>query len=412
MAVSIDRVEREFILVSAAQAKIEARLRASGRSLKCLVSAAGDESVSFSTASIPPHFAPRELVSVCFDFRGQAVAFDAPVIKSTSNGLVLGLPESMYRSLSRRWARVRPPKDLTVDFLLADSNLRLDCPESDEWVDVELPELREGLDSRDLASLVDSFKAKAQSMASEGRVIMYKDKGPSDVAEEMAARMGRILYVPSTLGALPLTDPYSSGRIVTRGMAEDFEASAIPSSSTTQASGSQLSLYLRGRAVKGLCSALWCPVVYYRYTVGMVLMSNGASRSSSLDFGAVDLAWEFSRILAWFLKRHGYFASSNSESEITRSAPHRGGIVDASPSGLLAELPVGGPSIDQGAVIRLRLGLKDRGLVCSGKIARRYNEGGLSFCGIAFMDLSTQDRAFLSRELYGDAEDEQTEKGV
>ena len=412
MAVSIDRVEREFILVSAAQAKIEARLRAAGRSLKCLVSAAGDESVSFSTASVPPHFAPRELVSVCFDFRGQAVAFDAPVIKSTSNGLVLGLPESMYRSLSRRWTRVRPPKDLTVDFLLADSNLRLDCPESDEWVDVELPELREGLDSRDLAALVDSFKAKAQSMASEGRVVMYKDKGPSDVAEEMAARMGRILYVPSTLGALPFTDPYSSGRIVTRGMAEDYEASAIPSSSPTEASDSRLSLYLRGRAVKGLCSALWCPVVYYKYTVGMVLMSNDASRSSPLDLGAVDLAWEFSRVLAWFLKRHGYFASSNSESEIARSAPHRGGIVDASPSGLLAELPVGGPSIDQGAVIHLRLGLRGRGIVCSGKIARRYNEGGMSFCGIAFIDLSTQDRAFLSRELYGDAEDERTEEGV
>ena len=346
MAVRIDRVEREFILVSAAQAKTEARLRAAGRSLKCLVSAAGDESISFSTASAPPRFAPRELVSVCFDFRGQAVAFDAPVIKSTSNGLVLGLPEAMYRSLSRRWARVSPPKDLTVDFILADSQLRLDCPESGEWVDVELPELREGLDSRDLASLVDSFKAKAQSMASEGRVVMYKDKGPSDVAEEMAARMGRVLYAPSALGPLPLTDPYSAGRIVTRAMAEEYETSAIAASSMTGASGSQLSSYLRGRAVKGLGSALWCPVIYYRYTVGMVLMSNGADRPLSLDFGAVDLAWEFSRILAWFLKRHGYFASSNAQA--ANSVPHRGGIVDASPSGLLAELPVGGPSIEQG----------------------------------------------------------------
>lgn len=410
MAVHIDRVEREFILVSAAQAKTEARLRAAGRSVKCIVAAAADESVSFSTSGPPPHFAPRELVSVCFDFRGQAVAFDAPVIKSTSKGLVLGFPESMYRSLSRRWSRVRPPKDLTVDFLLAESSLHLDCPESEEWVDVELPELREGLDSRDLASLVESFRSKAQSMASEGRVIMYKDKGPSDVAEEMAARMGKILYAPSALGPLPLTDPYSSGRIVTRAMAEEYETSAVAASAETQAPVSQLSSYLRVRALKGLCSALWCPVIYYRYTVGMVLMSNGADRPYSLDFGAVDLAWEFSRILAWFLKRHGYFASP--KSEVSSSAPHRGGIIDASPSGLLAELPVGGPPMEQGSVIRLRLGLNDRGIVCSGKVARRYNEGGMSFCGIAFVDLSAEDRAFLSRELYGEAEDEQEEKGV
>jgi hypothetical protein len=410
VAVSINRVEREFILVSAAQAKSEARLRASGRSLKCLVSSAGDGSISFSTATVPPHFALRELVSVCFDFRGQAIAFDAPVIKATSNGLVLGLPESMYRSLSRRCARVCPPKGLTVDFLLADSSLRLNCPESEEWVEVELPELQEGLDSRDLVSLVDSFKAKAKSMASEGRVVMYKDKGPSDVAEKMAARMGKVLYVPSAFEALPLTDPYSGGRIVTRDMAGEYEASAVATSSPTLTTGSQLSSYLRGRAIKGFSSALWCPVVYYRYTIGMVLMSNGADRPFSLDFSAVDLAWEFSRILAWFLKRYGYFASS--DSEVATSTLHRGGIVDASPSGLLAELPVGSLSIEQGTVIRLRLGLKDRSLVCSGKIARRYNEGGISFCGIAFMDLSAQDRAFLSRELYGEAEDEQAERGV
>jgi hypothetical protein len=239
---------------------------------------------------------------------------------------------------------------------------------------------------------------------------MYKDKGPSDVAEEMAARMGRVLYVPSALGALPLTDPYPVGRIVTRDMAEEYEASATAASSLMRTPGSQLSAYLRNRAAKGQGSALWCPVVYYRYTVGMVLMSNGADRPFSLDFGAVDLAWEFSRILAWFLKRHGYFASS--DSEVATSMPYRGGIIDASPSGLLAELPVGGPTVEQGTVIRLRLGLRDRGIVCSGKVARRFNEGGMSFCGIAFMDLSAQDRAFLSRELYGEAADEQAEKGV
>jgi hypothetical protein len=401
VAVRIDRVEREFILASAAQSKTQARLRAAGRSLKCRVAEAGDESVCFSTTGALPHFAPRELVSVCFDFRGQAVAFDAPVLKSTSSGLVLGLPESMYRSLSRRWARVRPPKDLTVDFLLPESSLSLDCPESEEWADVELPDLREGLDSRDLASLVDSFKAKARAMASEGKVIMYKDREPADIAEEIAARTGRVLYVPSTLGPLPFTDPYSSGRIVTREMAADYEGAAAA------ASGSQLSAYLRGRAVGGLGSALWCPVVYYRYTVGMVLMANGADRRGALDFSAVDLAWEFSRILAWFLRRHGYFARSATSS--TSNAPHRGGLVDASPSGLLAELPLGGPAIEAGSTINLRLGLKDRGIVCTGKVARRYNEGGMSFCGIAFMDLSAQDQAFLSRELYGEAEDDSPE---
>jgi hypothetical protein len=394
VAVRIDRVEREFILVTAAESKTEARLRAAGRSLKCRVVAAEGGKIGFETGGTTASFAPREKVSVCFDFRGQAVAFDAPVIKTASGLLELGIPESMYRSLSRRWARVNKPKNLSVDFLLQDAELNLDCPESEEWVDVELPELRAGLDSSNLSALVESFKAKASLIASEGRVIMYKDRGPSDIAEEMAARIGRILYVPTTLGALPQSDPYPAGRIITRAMAEEFEG---PSAA---AQGSKLSAYLHARAAEGLSSGLWCPVVYYRYAVGVVHIANGRDRPRALDFDSVDLAWEFSRILAWFLKRHGYFAQS-----ATGSAPKKGSVIDASPSGLLAALPVGGPKIEQGSVIRLRLCLKDKSIVCTGKVARRYNEGGMSFCGIAFMDLTAQDMAALSIGLYGEEEE-------
>jgi hypothetical protein len=395
VAVRIDRVEREFILSTAAEAKTKVRLRAEGRSLKSRVAEFDARGVGFAIEGVGASFQPREQVSVSFDFRGQAVAFDAPVMQSSKGLLFLELPEAMYRSLARRWTRVRKPKNLSVDFILPEAELSLDCPVSDEWVEVELPELRAGLDSRSLVALVDSFKEKARTIASEGRVVMYKDRGPADIAEEMATRIGRILYVPSTSGSLPLADPYPGGRIVTREMAEDFEGPVA------LAQGSKLSAYLAERAVGGLHSGLWCPIVYYHYAVGIVHVANGPDHPRALDFGAVDLAWEFSRILAWFLKRHGYFAEA-----VGGKASKRGSIVDASPAGILAVLPAGGPRIDQGSVIRLRLGLKDKGIVCSGKVARRYDEGDLRFCGIAFMDLSAQDRALLSLDLYGEEEDE------
>lgn len=394
MAVRIDRIEKEFILSSAADSRTEARLRTAGKSMKCRLSAISGAGVGFTTTGAALSFAPRELVSVSFDFRGQAVVFEAPVLKSASGTVELGFPSAMYRSLSRRWPRVSAPRDLTVEFLLPDEQLTLDCPESETWSDVDLPELREGLDSHSLGALVDSFKAKASEIASEGRVIMYKGKGPADIAEAMAARFGRALYVPSTLEALPLVDPYPSGRIITREMAEDYEG---PSAT---AQGSRLSAYLRGRAAVGLNSGLWCPVVYYRYAVGLVFMANGPERKRALDYRAVDLAWEFSRILAWFLKRHEYFADSSAG-----ASPRRGNIIDASPAGLLAAVPSDGPRIEQGSVLRQRIVLKGKSIVCFGRVARRYEEGGMSFCGIAFMDLSTRDMATLSRHLYGEDED-------
>ena len=397
MAVRIDRVEREFILKTAAEAKSPARLRAAGRSVRATVVALEGSRVGFAMEG--GSFAPRERVSVCFDFRGQAVAFEAPVLKCSNSGLELGLPDFMYRSLSRRWPRVAAPKELSVEFLLPDVQLVLDCPESESWADVELPELREGLDSRSLAGLVESFKSKASEIASEGRVVMYKDRGPADIAEEMASRLGRVLYAPSTLGPLPQSDPYPTGRIVTREMAQDFEGIAAA------AQGSRLASFLQSRAVEGCVSCLWCPVVYFSYTVGIVYMANDKGRAAALDYRSVDLAWEFSRILAWFLKRHGYFASSDRE-----AGPRRAGIIDASPSGILAALPGSAPVLDQDSILRVKLGLsKGRTIVCSGKVARKYREGDTNYCGIAFVGLSAQDMAAISLSLYG--EDEQYASG-
>ncbi len=161
MAVRIDRIEKEFILGSAAESKTMAKLRGDGKSLKCRLASFSPGSITFALSGDDLPFALREVVSVTFDFRGQPVAFESRVIKSSSGSVELTLPDAMYRSLSRRWPRVSSPKDLTVDFILPDAELTLDCPESDTWSDVELPELREGLDSKNLGSLVDSFKDKA-----------------------------------------------------------------------------------------------------------------------------------------------------------------------------------------------------------------------------------------------------------
>ncbi len=390
MAVRIERVEREFILGTAAESKIEIRIQAPGNLIKSRILSIEGGRLVLALPASAPKFHPRSRISVFFDFRGQGVAFESSVVSSSEGSLTISFPEHMYRSLSRRWPRVAAPKDLVVEFLLPDAQLKLDCPESDEWTEVELPELREGLDSESLAGLVESFKEKASAMSSEGRVVMYKDKGPQDAAEEAAAKFGRVLYAPSTLGSLPIGDPYPSGRIVTLAMASDLEGPAAA------AMGSRLSTRLKELAAEGISSILWCPILYYRYVVGMVIMSRS---SGALDLGAVDLAWEFARVLAYFLKRHGYFADSGKGEAATA-----GSVVDASPSGLLVAVPRRGPNFMPGSGLRLRLTIKNKSLVCTAKVARRYEESGMRFYGIAFSDISAADMSFISAGLYGDEE--------
>ncbi|HRY55554.1 MAG TPA: PilZ domain-containing protein [Spirochaetia bacterium] len=387
MAVRIEMVEREFILGSAAETGLPARLQASGRTLSCRLMKVAKEGILLATAAGPAGFHPREKVSVFFDFRGQTVVFDSRVLKSGPSTVELDPPEAMYRSLQRRWPRVPNPRGISVDLMLPGAGLELDCPESREWVEVERPEAYPGLDTESLAKLVDSFKALASAIADEGRVVMYKGRGPADYAEEMAARLGKALFLPSLSGPLPEEDPYEPKRLVTRELAEDYEG---PSAS---AADSLLASCLAEKAAEGQRSLLWCPVSYYRYTVGMVMLCSG---SRELGYEALDLAWDFSRLLAWFLKRHRYFAAMEEARSKGASA-----VVDASPAGLLVRLPAEGPGAKIGTTLKLALSHGGKNLVCDARIARCYDEGHARYYGIAFRELPLEESSALAAELYG-----------
>jgi hypothetical protein len=404
MAVRIDRVEREFILGVASEAKLEARVQAPGASLSCRLDGADRHRLRLrpSRGRIP--FIPRrERVSVYFDFRGQGMAFESPVLGSVEGSIDLELPEAMYRDLSRRWPRVKEPKNLQAQFLIPGDELRLECPESDEWGEIRPPEAGDGLEHGDFPSLVESFKVRSRSLASEGRVVLYREKFPADLAERYASRLGRVLFVPSTLSGLPIADPYPEGRLVTRNMVEDIEG---PSSWT---GSGRFDLYLARRAKEGLNSAIWCPVLYCRYTVGMVLVSNGPDRPRALDLDSVDLSWAFARNLAWFLRRHGYFAATRSGEAPSGDAlgaeapavPAR--VIDASPSGILAALPQRGPRVKPGFSLGLRLRLGDEDLLCEARVARGFEDSESRFYGLTLGGLPAAHVASMTRGLYGDA---------
>ncbi len=390
MAVKIDVVEREFILGSAVEKGIPARLQAAGRTADCRLAEVGKESVRLALEGEPPVLHPRERVSVYFDFRGQGVFFESRVRRAGAEGPELDLPDSMFRSLQRHWPRVRSPRGISVELLLPDAGFELPCPESREWSEVEKPEIGPGLDAASLEHLVSSFKESAQAVADEGHVVMYKGREPADRAEEVAARIGRVLFLPTLPGPIPAEEPFPGSGIVTRDQAQDLEGYELP------LERSRLGRCLASKAEAGIGSALWCPVSYYRYTVGMVMLSIGSGHSLGRE--ALDLARDFSRMLAWFLKRHGYFASI--EDARKRGA---GDIVDASPSGLLVRMPADGAGIKEGSTFSLALFHGGRNVVCDVRVARSYDEGKARFYGLAFRGLPESETASLADELYGAA---------
>ena len=51
---------------------------------------------------------------------------------------------------------------------------------------------------------------------------MFKERHPETLEERLIVRTGKIFYLPTVAGGLPLVDPYVSPRIVTRDIFADF----------------------------------------------------------------------------------------------------------------------------------------------------------------------------------------------
>jgi hypothetical protein len=391
VAVRIEKVERDFMLAAAVEAGIPVLLRLEGNAFRCLLTGRAKDRIFLA----PPEgaeirLAPRESVSIHFDFRGQGVAFMARYLGMADEGLILETPDFMYRSLSRRWPRVPAPPGFDVGFIVPDSELDLDYPETRNKRDVELPELTHDLDYRDLPSLIESFKARARLIASEGKITMFKERGPGDIAEELCASFGLVLFIPSTEAGLPGEDPYRDGRIVTSAMAREFEGGG------DVAGLSRLAAFLKASRTEGIYSAIWCPVVFYKYCVGIVSLLAYDGERNVLGFTAVDLVWEFTRVLAWFLKKHDYFSRESAEAR-------KGRVVDVSPKGLLVAVDGSGPPFDLCASLDLRLRYESKSLICRARIARGFEHGGERFYGIELLGITSTEITELSRVLYGDS---------
>lgn len=399
MAARIEKVEKEFILMAAAESSLPLRIQADGRSLTCRLSGADQGLLRLSPRKEEPSpFRAWETVSVQFDFRGQPMAFTTRVRRSGQGVLELASPELLYRDLLRRWPRVQAPRGFSARLLLPGFGLSLSCPESREYAEVEEPGASMGAAS--LSALVGDFKRRAAELSDENRVVMFKGgRGPADAAESIASALGRVVFVPSVQSGLPLVDPYPEGRLVTQAALEDFEGPL------SLAGDSAFSAYLESRARGGLVAALWCPILYYRYVIGVVYL--GSSSFRPFDLREVDFAYGFSRALAWSLKRYGYFESGSPQDDLCAAS-----LIDLSPSGLLISLGRGMPVLKPSSAVDLVLESPRGEKSLRARVARHFSAGKEAFYGLAFEGLPESEASELASGLYGPDSDLRAQGGL
>lgn len=393
MAEIVNHVETEFILKESMNLGIPLHMYGAGKSLSARILELRKDSLRLELqGSSDTPAVPWEIFSVYLSFHGKDLTFRSKVLKQENRALILAYPGRMLRSPARKHPRVPCPKGFSLELTLENEKVHLDYPQCGEYSDVSLPDLHEGFDVSSLNALIESFRRRSSGMASESRVVLFKNRPPEGIEESLVAHYGKTLFIPSTRSALPTADPYPEPRIITSGMVSDFEGpDAI-------LEGSRMDRAMISKIGKAINAEVWCPIQYYQYVVGYVYLANRADRPLSMDFSVVDCAWEFSRVLAFYLKTHDYFKASQRNDPIT----HKAGIVDLSASGCLLSIPhtTLAMRIKTGSLLDLRLSHPEGSLSTRGKVVRRYDDEEGAYYGVAFQDLGPGELRELFPKLY------------
>lgn len=393
MIQNVSQIEKEFLIKSLVQNKQPLRFHGfttAGTGLitfidRTIMSVTLLETFDNTSFSICEH------ITGYFDCHGTTYAFETTVRDCQKKIIKIDPPVKLLRSLQREFVRVRKPKDIQVLFHMANEEIQLEYPVCSDYISVEETLEKSSFSGKKLTEMILSFKGNICDKCRDNSIIMYRTKKPESFEEELITKTGKVLFIPSTSSMLPKNDPYPEGRIITEKIEESFESPDF------FINGSHFEGLLKEKKAHQISSEIWCPIVYYQYVVGYIYLVH--SGSESFDIAMVDYVWDFSRVLAYELKKTGYF---NSEAEVQEPIRHKAKILDMSPGGMLISLPdneIRTP-IKEGSFFSVEISLGKNTVHCGAKVARRYEEKGSVSYGTTFINLTPESMMHLYEFLY------------
>ena len=209
MAILVKNIEREFLLTAAMREKAAIVMVTGGGEWTVRISAVDRDRLTFSHAVPLALLQKGKILDFRYNVRGQTIAFKAQILEPGEKAIVTSIPGALYKNLLRRFARMSPPPDFGVSFSFSGERYDLDFPQSHAYVAPDGDYLDPSFDPADLRALMAEFERKAERVALERGIIMYKDRKPEGAIESLAAATGRAFFLPSSMAGIPISDPSS-----------------------------------------------------------------------------------------------------------------------------------------------------------------------------------------------------------
>jgi len=396
MATPVGRIEKEFLLRSLYDEKLPIMyVKERSEYVLTLDQPAGEELI-FRPDRPLGKLKPRSKLPLLFNYRGQVIDFAVEVLAQKEEVVYCKTPHTLYKNLDRNYLRVDAPSDLKLIFTFRGDRYNLAFPKVSEYENIGADELTRNLDPKNLSGLINQITGTLKNFADGYKIINFKDKQPETQEERLVSETGKTLFLPSTVGFLPKTDPYPKKRIITEEIFKRYlETTGVGSSFLDD----HCARFLKAKFEEGIYSDAWVPILFNEYVIGYIHIWIDKQGKLPFDFGVLDHVYQFAKVLAFSLKENGYFEHGRMQNE-----PFEGRVLDISASGLLFAYPLGTTLLSTllvDAELTVTIEAPYRTINVVAKIVRRFKDKSAGYFGCRFINMPPEDTRFLFEHLYG-----------
>ena len=397
MATPVGRIEKEFLLKAMYEEKLPVMyIKDRTEYVLRLSHPAGTGDLIFMPDRPLEKFKPRTKLALLFNYKGQVIDFSTEVLLQKDEQIFCSAPETMYKNLDRNYLRVDTPRDIKILFTFRGDRYNLTFPKINEYENILEEDLLRNMDPKNLSGLITQIATSLKNFADGYKIVNFKDKKPESTEELIVSETGKTLFLPSTVGFLPKTDPYPKKRIITEEIFKRYlETTGIGASFLDE----NIQRFVRNKYDDGIYSDAWVPILFQEYVIGYIHIWIDKQQRLPLDFSVLDNVYQYAKVLAFGLKENGYFEHGRVHNE-----PFEGRVLDISASGLLFAYSLGTSLLSTllvDAELTVTIEAPNRTINVVARIVRRFKDKNAGYFGCRFMNMEPEDTRFLFEHLYG-----------
>jgi hypothetical protein len=396
MATPIGHIEKEVIFNAVHEEKIPVLFLKDRVEYTLILESPAGEELTFRPDKSVGKLKLHSKLSMLVNYHGQVVDFAVELMAQNNDTLVCRSPSVLHKNLDRNYIRVDAPADLKIVFTFQGDRYDLSLPKINEYENVTAEDMIRGMDPKNLSGLVKQITNSMKAFSDGYKIVNFKDKQPETIEEKILSETGKALFIPSTTGSFPKTDPYPKKRLITEEIFKQYlENTGVGKNFLDE----NVMRFLKKRADKGIYSDAWVPILFQEYVVGYIRVWIENKDKPIFNLNVLDSVFQYSKVLAFSLKENGYFEHGRVKGETIQSK-----VLDISVSGLLFAYPLGSTQLDAlsiGTDLKVGIEAPNRTINVVAKIARRFKDRSAGYLGCRFINMVPEDTRFLFEYLYG-----------